>query len=302
MPFVETYSVTFSNGNLIAHVNTRNWPDMVLSAPTPNDQAERFPDASGLNLKMTRDRNVPATASSLNSVYVVPPAGSVPLDTRLLMLVTFDLPNAEGLSPLTEDVGALARFSPGGRSPSANEIEPPGILSPFESVMSNVTVPEPWAVALNVSAENPLPPIGMVNLTCQFNRQFDGVRVNTPGNLQRDQAATLESPLNYGAYQGGYVSLPDGTDGVVDPPVFTLEHSFCGWNFAANGHTVGAGSLKISRAYAPLEAHDHRVYSSDALASAPQPVTSIRALGTSLAAVGVGRMSVRLRTFSLWFN
>src|SRR6266567_1045946 len=57
MPFVETYSVKFWNGNLHPHVNPRGWPDMTLSVPTSNDQAKTFPDGSGLNLEITLEHS-----------------------------------------------------------------------------------------------------------------------------------------------------------------------------------------------------------------------------------------------------
>jgi hypothetical protein len=142
----------------------------------------------------------------------------------------------------------------------------------------------------------------MVHVTCQFNRQFDGVRLNTPTGLQTDQAGLLESPLDFDRYQGGPVVLPDGTQKVVEPPIFTLEHSFCGRDAAANKHVVGGGRLAIARTWLP-EVRDHRVYSSDALRRAGPPVSSVGALGVSLGTLkGVGTMRVRLRTFSVWFN
>ena len=260
MPFVETYAVKFSTGNLLPHVNVNNWPDMELSTPT-----DSTPDSSGLTLEISRQP--PDDPGKRNSVFVVPPGG-VPLDSRLLMRLTFDRPRAI----------------------------PQGVLLP------GVLPPEPWAVALHVSPANDLLGDRMVHVTCQFNRRFDGVRLNTPTGLQTDQAGLLESPLDFDRYQGGPMVLPDGTVEVVEPPIFTLEHSFCGRDTAANKHVVGSGRLAIARTSQP-EVRDHRVYSSDALRHAGPPVSSIGALGVSLGTIdGIGTMKVRLRTFSVWFN
>lgn len=315
MPFVEMYSVNFGNGNVHPHVDVNGWSDMALFPSTPDATADRSPDASGYNFRITRELSVPAGTSARNSAYVVPPAGGLSLDTRLLLRATFDRPSAEGFSladhgPLGGEVEPIAaaasakRASPRGKAESR---EVSRTLSPGPSV-ADVSVPEPWAVALSVSPTSDLLSDRMVNLTCQFNRVFDGVRLNTPkdpqgtGSLQADKAACLESPLDYGLYQGGYMAFPNGTDGVVDPPIFSLEHSFCGWNAETNDHTPGSGTLKIYRSWQP-EVQDHRVFSSDAIASYPGQVTAIGALGVSLVTLsGFGRMSVRLRTFSIWVN
>ena len=294
MPFVKTYAVNFANNNnLDPHVNLKGWPAMLLSTPTPNDLADRSLDDGGLNLKITRGLAVPAQSAAQNSVYVVPPDG-LSLDTRLFMRITFDRPQAEGLSKNVQD--------PPGRHPETN------------------TVPEPWAVALNVSpAPNVLnAPDSMVNVTCQFSRgQNSGVRLNTPkdprgfGSLQTDPAANLESPLNYENYNSE-----------LSQPIFTLTNSFCGWNSATNGHTAGSGSLKIFRGWVrdhrlpqhpwrePDEVKDHRVYSNNSFQRRYGSAQGIEALGQGIEALGMslvtlsgqGIMSVRLRTFELWFN
>jgi hypothetical protein len=54
MPFVETYSVDFSNGNLHPSLNQRGWPDMVFRQ-TAEGHSERIADASGITLQMTRN-------------------------------------------------------------------------------------------------------------------------------------------------------------------------------------------------------------------------------------------------------
>jgi hypothetical protein len=313
MPFVETYSVDFRNGNVHPHLNLNGWSDMQLFPPTPDEFADRFPDPSGYIFTITRNLTVPAEVPARNNAYVVP--GGLSLDLRLFMRVTFDLPRAEGFSlfdhgPLEGEFEPIEGASSAEHGRLGGEIEPPGSLSPgLGPIGGKFSVPEPWAVVLNVSPTSDLLSDWMVNLTCQFNRnpQFNGVRLNTPrvqdiGALQTDKAAPLESPLDYGIYQGGYMAFPNGTDGVVDPPVFSLEHSFCGNKAEDNKHTPGSGSLKILRTW-QSEVQDHRVFSNDALISYPGQLTSIGALGVSLVTLsGYGRMSVRLRTFSIWVN
>lgn len=315
MPFVETYSVNFGNGNVHPHVDLHGWSDMALFPPTPDDTAQRIPDPSGYIFRITRKLTARADESARNIAYVVPPAAGVPLDARLFMRVTFDLPRAEGFSladhgPLGDEVEPLREQASAEHGPFAGEIGLPGSVEaghPGPSV-GEVSVPEPWVVALSVSPASDLLSDSMLVLTCQFNSRLNGVRLNTPRNaqgtgpLQTDTALCLETPLNYDIYQGGYMAFPNGTDGVVDPPIFSLEHSFCGWNAAANKHTPGCGWLKIYRSWQP-EAQDHRVFSSDAFTSSPGQVTAIGALGVSLVTLnGFGRMSVRLRTFSIWVN
>src|SRR5829696_6726487 len=110
MPFVQIYAVRFRNGNLHPHVNPKGWPDMVYSPSTASNQAQRIPHPQGLTLKITRGLAVDAP-SAMNSIYVVPPAGNVRLDTRLFIRITFDLPRAEGLplgdhGPLPDEFGS----------------------------------------------------------------------------------------------------------------------------------------------------------------------------------------------------
>ena len=203
------------------------------------------------------------------------------------MRVTFDRPFAEGLPTGGEH----------GPFPSENEI--PGAPPSEGPSLANVgafavTTPEPWAVALSVSRESAIPGSDAnrtVNVTCQFHRLLNAVRLNTPFALQNDQAPALERPLEYGKYQGGFIALPDGTDGEAPPPLFTLEHSFCG--VAAEDTQPGVGFLQIARTYHPRDLRDHRVYSAKA-------IDAIGALGVSLVALtGVGKMRVRIRTFSI---
>jgi hypothetical protein len=151
MPFIETYSVNFGNGNLLPSFDPHFWGAMTTSHPlSPEDLL----DPLGLTLTVTRDAG--AATTLLSSVYIVPPqfkdpitgeptGGVLGLNTRLLMRLTFDLPQVA--------------------------------VVPFVD-------PEPWAVALNVAAEtviptsqNPPPP-DMVSRRCRtvltelFRRHF----------------------------------------------------------------------------------------------------------------------------------
>lgn len=178
-------------------------------------------------------------------VYAVLPEGNLPLASRLTTSVEFDRP--EGL---------------------------PGT--------SGSDRPEPWAVVLQVKFgdEEFVPNEPSVNVTCQFRPV--GTRLNTPGHLQGDQAATLIAPLDYAS---------------LFPGVFTLEHHFCGVN-AADRHSVGFGALTIGP---PIRKSDVRVYSNEGLSGEEQD--SIGALGVMITNIPqIGEIRVRLRRFtvSVW--
>jgi hypothetical protein len=292
MPFVETYSVDFSNGNLHPSVNVLGWPDMVWSQlrATLDDIPELIPDASGITLRMSR--SAPTNGSlAANSVYVVP---AVPVQMRLFMRVTFDLPRAHGFLPTPQG----ARESLGEAAmPSPTEPQPDVLAVPRGIGHHVLTVPEPWAVGLLVSGLDTVPNDNTVNVTCQFHVKDtrSGVRINTPGALQADRPVYLDTPLDYSQYEGG---------DDYEPALFTLEHSFCGAGVQTTGHTPGAGSLKIY-GYSPdagyTERRDHRVYSSTALALMSPLPTNIQALSATLASAGgEGQMDVRLRRLSIW--
>jgi hypothetical protein len=172
--------------------------------------------------------------------------------------------------------------------------------------------PEPWAVSLNVKGGDGtlLAQKGVVHLTCQFNRIYNGVRLNTPSGMEQsdfDQPIPIDSPLDYVRYQSQLPSWLEGLglDWLFAAPVFTLEHSFCGWGALDNRHNAGAGSLTMRKANG-AEKKDHRVYSSKAKIDAPlntQDEPTVQSIGISvLTSSGVGRISARIRTFSLSFN
>src|SRR6187549_395775 len=96
MPFKLIYRVRFTNGNLQPEINTLNWAPMQLSAPTPFNQFTTFGEPEGINLRITRDLNVPANKEAIASVYTVLP-GSLPFNTRVYTKVTFDRPKASGI-------------------------------------------------------------------------------------------------------------------------------------------------------------------------------------------------------------
>jgi hypothetical protein len=137
-----------------------------------------------------------------------------------------------------------------------------------------------WAVALTVKFGNEtfIDSEPLVAVTCQF--RPNGVRLNTPGNLEGDQAPMLITPLDYRA---------------LSPARFQLDHYFCGVN-AAGRYSTGFGSLSIG---APIREDDQRLYSSGGLSGEDQ--TWIGALGFTLVTVSLpGTMTARLRSFSVW--
>jgi hypothetical protein len=148
--------------------------------------------------------------------------------------------------------------------------------------------PESWAVTLNIKTRlpdvNDNPP-SWIPVTCQFNRRLSGVRLNTPMSEQRDEAKVMLSLPRM-------TLSPDALDyGSLGGKRFTLEHTYGGYNIDTLGHSAGCGSLQISGV-----GSDQRVFSQTGLAAAP----SIGAVGITLATIdGIGRMSVRLRNFSV---
>ncbi len=317
MPFIETYAIDFSQLSsleaLTPQTDTLGWQGMQSASSPAAVQPTMSADEGGLNLAVTRDGITGGGGSAQLSIYVAPPIGSVPLRTRLFIRATFDRPQGVGFGtgPIGDppgNVGSATRRTFAGHGPSAAEsVESAGVASRNSALFPDAA-PEPWALGLNVAPSGIVPDPNMINVTCQFHRNPDGVRLNTPTGLQLDQPSNLESPLDYGRYQGGYMAFPDGTDGVVDPPIFTLEHSFCGWGWDtledALKHNPGAGFLKINRTYPPHEVWDHRAYSTNKLRGAePPPVVHVGAVGVTLVTQqGFGRISVRLRTFSVSFN
>jgi hypothetical protein len=181
--------------------------------------------------------------AAAHGAYVVLGNGVLSLESRLLMQVEFDRPLGK---------------------PAANG-----------------GTPEPWAVALNVKFgdESFVVNEPMVAVTGQFNRQFDGVRLNTPGHQEGDQAAVLVTPLDYAH---------------LSPGRFVLEHHFCGRR-AAGRYSIGYGTLSIGP---PIRKDDQRVCSNIGLSSGQQ--TWIGALGVTVVTLtGSGEISARLRSFSL---
>lgn len=175
-------------------------------------------------------------------VYAVLPEGNLPLASRLTTAVEFD--------------------------------QPEGLAVPSESDR-----PEPWAVALQVKFGDEAFVVNepSVNVTCQF--RPNGTRLNTPMNLQGDQAATLVAPLDYPS---------------LSPGRFTLEHHFCGVN-AAGGHSVGFGALSIGP---PIRASDVRACSNEGLSGGEQDW--IGSLGVTITNIPqTGEIRVRLRSFSV---
>lgn len=264
MPPVETYAVSFKHGNLHPEANANNWPDMQQSSQVPG-VSESVAESIGIKLRCVRDATVPSGTRVMNQLSVTPPRGAVPLDCRIFLSATFDLPYA---LPLPD-------------SPK---------------------FPEPWAVALTVYGDGGgVRTEAAVHVTCQFNRKYDGVRLNTPSGLQQspvDQGRPIDSPLDYRKWQyrriNRWLYLPARR--------FTLEHAFCGWGLRDHGHVTGSGSLTM-RDWRANEVRDHRVYSSADLSGGERATTHIRSVGVALVTVsGVGEIGVRMRSFSVSFN
>ena len=240
MPSVQVYAVDFSGGNLGPSLDTNGWGAMKVGHSGPSNNPTTSAEPQGLALAVSANGG-----SAAIGAYVVLGPDVLSLETRLLMQLEFDRP--EGIPPSSPNAG----------------------------------VPEPWAVALNVKLNNENFVVNepMVPVTCQFNRQFNGVRLNTPGSQQTDQAAVLVSPLNYSQ---------------LSPVRFVLEHHFCGKN-GAIGHSVGYGTLSVKP---PINKADQRVYSNTKLSGGQQ--SWIGALGVTLVTLtGSGQIKVRLRNFGI---
>jgi hypothetical protein len=240
MPSTQVYTVDFGHGNLAPSLDSNGWGAMKLGNSGSASNPTTSADPQGLTMGVTA-AGTPAAIGA----YIVLAPNVLNLQSRLLMRTEFDRPDAQ------QTAGA------------------PG-------------VPEPWAVALNVKFgdENFVANEPMTTVTCQFNRQFNGVRLNTPGHLEGDPAAVLVSPLNY----------PH-----LSPGRLTLAHYFCGRN-AAGRYSTGFGTLSISP---PIALSDERLYSSVGLSGGQQ--TWIGALGITVVTLnGVGRIAARLRNFTVW--
>jgi len=254
MPFQKIYAVDFRIGPHPNPIfNPFIWPSLQILPNSAERDHQWCP--AGLDLKITRDASTPHEVR--NSVYVTPPGG-IPINSRLLLKVTFLHPNAIGL---------------------------PNVLA------------EPWAIGLRFSTENNiLDATKSAIATCQFQRinQILSVRLNTPEGEQKDQAVALESLINYSVYN------PVPPNSVINPdivPIFTLEHSFSGFNLLNVDYTLSTGFLKLSRLNIS-EVTDHRLNLRKAFAN---PSDKIRAIGVNLATNnGFGTMSVRLLTLEIW--
>lgn len=265
MPPVLAYSVDFSHGNLTPSVDTKGWGDMKQGNSGAGDKPENFSDSKGITLSVFRAPGTPNGHDASNSIYVVPPAGSLNVQSRLLLHAEFDSPWAQtAYTPLT-----------------------PTNYQTFGS--NTVQAGSPWAIALGAKFgnENDLPTDKRVVVTCQFNNAtMNGARLNTPGFLQGDAAALLDTPLDYANYWP-----PSNTN------LFVLENLFCGVKSAHTpaglGYSVGCGELSIGNR------GDQRAYSNAGLSDTGAP-TSIGALGITLVTQnGIGQIIIRLRKFSV---
>jgi hypothetical protein len=267
MPPQEVYSVDFSNGNLTP-VSSVSWGDLVAGG-SPDGTKSAEPVSRGLLLRAGRktgDRGVS------NSLYVLPPEGALPFQSRLRMRVWFEQPYAR--------VWPALPVPPGERE-------------------GPVTQLENWAIGLKLKFGRAPDPDDepFIAVTCQFNRRGDqsGIRVNGVGDDQADLSPYLDSPLDYQKYRAAWFPF-------WRPPRFMLEFNHCGIQAgpATNppmdppqlGYAVGSASLSIGAR------SDHRPFSNRALSTGEQDW--IGALGVSLATIrGVGQYQVVLRRFTI---
>jgi len=269
------YAVDFTGGNLSPWFDSRGWGSMRIGG-TGGANAASSNNTYGLTLSVTRDQNDPALITS--AVYVLLPPNALPLSTRLRIRVEFDRPRAKPL-PI--------------RNPADGEID-----------TRSLPTPEPWAVVAIIklaATEVDTDGQAMVPVTCQFKRDLNGIRLNTPQAEQSDQATIFISPLNYDEWNpplwtDPFPPVPTWwwTNDLMPPRRFTLENAFCGIDSAAIGkRSVGSGTLSVTGL-----GSDHRVFSHTGITSSAQQ-DWIGALGASVATLGVGQMRARLRSFAV---
>lgn len=291
MPASRVYFVDFAGGNLSPSTDVFSWGPMIHGGSAYGTLADSGQgDPEGFLLSAFRPGDMSGEGVS-NSVYVIPKADKLAVESRFLMGLHFDLPSSEMIW--------------GDRVP-----------------------PEPWAVGLKVkksASKTDRSSDSIIPVTCQFQADAlgnSGVRLNTPFALQADNSRTataLDSPLNYESYQGSQIVPPPGPDGKPTPPVgpfpvpFVLKFLFSGVqaiphpgsNRPALGYVLGCGFLAIG-----TDA-DERLFSHVTLWDQPispaatiwQTSPSIGAFGVSVVTmVGHGTIRARLRTFwvDLW--
>ena len=254
MPPIAIYHVNFANGNLAPDLDVHGWGAMVQSPPVAG-VIESQPESRGVSLRYTRQMG---TDRGENRLHIPLPPVALPSTSRLITRVGFDKPRA-----------STRGFSEG------------------------ATV-EPWAVALRVRFGTlgmvPGAIDGVAHVSCQFHPT--GVRLNTPGALQKDPAGVIDGPLDYTRY---YDFLR------LTPPRFTLEHAFCGYHGTIppqhNPHVTGSGSLTL------LGKQDHRVYSKGTF-SGVAGGAFIKELSVILTMTDgrVGWISARIRFFTLFLQ
>lgn len=281
----DDYSVNFANGNLNPDSDHPWGPMRLGNSAGPTDHPERYGDSEGLRVSVYRDPGPKSTkrtgrqpAGVANSVYVVPGRGVLPLESRFIMRVDFDLPNAQTCYAPQPPVGVT-------------------ICAPTKLIE-----PEPWGVVLNVKSgnENDLHSGDpRVTVSCQFNRRPNaagpdgGVRLNSPGSDQSKNPATnvesknLDFPLDYQKYRGSLFRY-----GTASPTPFRLEMFFWGDGASKKGNTaLASGTLNMGNKT------DMRLFTNNQLSTGNQDW--IGALGITLTTIGTGQVFVRLRNFSI---
>jgi len=284
MPSSRVYFVDFAGGNRSPVIDVFTWGAMIQVGSTFGTLTDSGQgDPEGFVLSAFRPSAATTNDPDVsNSVYVIPTANKLPVESRLLMSLSFDRPSSEMIS-------------------------------------GDAKSPEPWAVGAKIkkfanSVDTSKPDEPTIAVTCQF--RSTGVRLNTPLALQTDNSRTatdLDSPLDYGRYEAPQVMDPDAPpSGPSSPTRFVLQFLFCGVQAVPNpsstrhplGYAVGWGLLSIGTKT------DQRVLSHDSLWSNTEPpidlsaVHTIGAFGASVVTQGHGTVRARLRTFAvdLWLT
>src|SRR4051812_41612060 len=96
MPPVEIYAIRFANYNVLPHVDVRNWGQMQMGLSPVAQNAGTRSDYAGLNMSIER----PATAGTKDvasySMYLLIRERRLPIGSRFIQRVEFDLPQARG--------------------------------------------------------------------------------------------------------------------------------------------------------------------------------------------------------------
>jgi hypothetical protein len=256
MPFEEIYAVDLANNTAMTpRIDKFGWKEMKHVDEAPLGQ-----DEHGMTFQ---------TPNKHQGVFVRPPVGSLSIESRILVELTFDLPTQVAGTPLLWAV-------------TVDLANDENLLATAESATASCQFNH-------------------------RDRPF-GVRLNTPSALEKpdapgltfvsadlaDQAAFLDNPVDFHGNMNLSKYWPT-------PTLFTLSLSYCGVKAGKLGYTSGNTSLKMEDdGRVPLNLNDHRVYTS--LFPIPNNSIGVLGAGVSVGRKSVGTVSARLRTFSVRIN